>query len=66
MTHASEHAPDPYYVPHQSYWPIIASIGLFTLMLGGATVLNGGGNDQPLDLDGPDQLLTLGDWRPLG
>ena len=30
--------------PHQSYWPIIASIGLFTLMLGGATVLNGGGN----------------------
>jgi FG-GAP-like repeat/FG-GAP repeat len=28
-------------------------------------VLNGGGNDQPLDLDGPDQLLTLGDWRPL-
>jgi hypothetical protein len=28
-------------------------------------VLNGGGNDQPLDLDGPDQLLTLGDWQPL-
>jgi VCBS repeat protein len=27
-------------------------------------VLNGGGNDQPLDLDGPDQLLTLGSWRP--
>jgi hypothetical protein len=25
-------------------------------------VLNGGGNAQPLDLDGPDQLLTLGDW----
>ena len=23
-------------------------------------VLNGGGNDQPLDLNGPDQLLTLG------
>ncbi|MDP9184510.1 MAG: VCBS repeat-containing protein [Actinomycetota bacterium] len=29
-------------------------------------VLNGGGNDQPLDLDGPDQLLTLGSWRPQG
>ncbi len=28
-------------------------------------VLNGGGNDQPLDLDGPDQLLTLGGWEPL-
>jgi hypothetical protein len=27
-------------------------------------VLNGGGNDQPLDLDGPDQLLTLGSWHP--
>ena len=28
-------------------------------------MLNGGGNQQPLDLDGPDQLLTLGDWHPL-
>jgi hypothetical protein len=27
-------------------------------------VLNGGGRGQPLDLDGPDQVLTLGDWRP--
>ena len=27
-------------------------------------VLNGGGTGQPLDLDGPDQVLTLGDWRP--
>lgn len=26
-------------------------------------VLNGGGDAQPLDIDGPDQLLTLGDWR---
>jgi hypothetical protein len=29
-------------------------------------VLNGGGDSQPLDLDGPDQLLTLGEWEPLG
>lgn len=52
-THASAHsvehghqhaATDHYYVPHQSYWPIIASIGLFTTMLGGATMLNGGGS----------------------
>jgi hypothetical protein len=28
-------------------------------------VLNGGGSAQPLDLDGPDQLLTMGDWQPL-
>lgn len=33
MTHA-EHAPDHYYVPHHSYWPIIATISLFTLMVG--------------------------------
>lgn len=26
-------------------------------------VLNGGGSAQPLDLDGPDQLLTMGDWQ---
>jgi hypothetical protein len=26
-------------------------------------VLNGGGNAQPLDLDGPDQLLTMGGWQ---
>ncbi len=44
MTQAQAHAPDHYYVPHHSYWPIIASVSLFTLMLGGATLLNGGGN----------------------
>ncbi len=47
MTHAEyapDHYPDHYYVPHHSYWPIIASIGLFTLMFGGATLLNGGSN----------------------
>jgi cytochrome c oxidase subunit 3 len=44
MSHALESTSDHYYVPHQSYWPIIASIGLFTLMLGGATWLNGGGD----------------------
>lgn len=34
----------PYYVPPQSIWPIITSVGLFTVMLGGAHTLNGGGN----------------------
>jgi hypothetical protein len=29
-------------------------------------VLNGGGTSQPLDLDGPDQLLTFGDWQLTG
>jgi hypothetical protein len=27
-------------------------------------VLNGGGFDQPLDLKGPDQVLTMGNWHP--
>jgi hypothetical protein len=27
-------------------------------------VLNGGGYDQPLDLHGPDQVLTMGNWQP--
>jgi hypothetical protein len=27
-------------------------------------VLNGGGFDQPLDLKGPDQVLTMGTWQP--
>jgi cytochrome c oxidase subunit III len=40
---ASEFTTDHYYVPHQSYWPIVASIGLFTMMLGAANWLNGGG-----------------------
>ena len=44
MTQAQAHAPDHYYVPHHSHWPIIATISLFTLMVGGATLLNGGSN----------------------
>ena len=35
------HAQDSYYIPHGTKWPIIGSIGLFTLMLGFATMLNG-------------------------
>ena len=31
-----------YYVPHNSYWPIVGSIGLFVFMLGFANKLNGG------------------------
>ena len=34
------HAPDHYYVPHGTRWPIFGSIGLFTLMSGTALWLN--------------------------
>ena len=33
---AQAHAPDTshYYVPHDSHWPIIGSVSLFTIMVG--------------------------------
>ncbi|NIL94033.1 MAG: cytochrome c oxidase subunit 3 [Woeseiaceae bacterium] len=34
-------AHDKYYVPHDSYWPIVGSAGLLFLMLGVSTWLNG-------------------------
>lgn len=32
--------PEDYYVPLQSYWPIVGAIGLFTTVLGGVNVLH--------------------------
>jgi cytochrome c oxidase subunit 3 len=39
---ANAHAPDsnPYYVPHNSPWPIRASVALFAIMLGAIAFLN--------------------------
>ena len=37
-THTDEH----YYVPHDSYWPIVGSVGLLALMVGVSSWLNGG------------------------
>ncbi|HEV7714238.1 MAG TPA: cytochrome c oxidase subunit 3 [Steroidobacteraceae bacterium] len=37
------HAPadaDKYYIPHDSHWPIVGSVALFTLMLGAISYLN--------------------------
>lgn len=61
MTPSNPPAPNHYYVPHHSYWPIIASVGLFTLMLGGATLLNGGG-DMLLLVGVVLLLITLFGW----
>lgn len=36
-------AQDRYYVPHGTHWPIIGSIGLTTLVIGAANLLNGSG-----------------------
>lgn len=38
------HATGGYYVPHGSHWPIVGSIGLTTLMVGFALMLNGAGS----------------------
>jgi len=32
--------PPAYYVPHHAYWPLLGSIGLFTLVLGGINILH--------------------------
>lgn len=37
------HTPSKYYVPHGTKWPIIGSIGLFTLFMGVSNWLNGSG-----------------------
>ncbi len=39
MAHAQSQ--EHYYIPHGSHWPIIGSIGVATMMVGGATWLNG-------------------------
>ena len=35
------HAQDRYYVPHESHWPIVGSVGLLLLMVGVSVWLNG-------------------------
>ena len=35
------HANGSYYVPHGTRWPIIGSVGLFTLVVGAANWMNG-------------------------
>ncbi|MEM1176558.1 MAG: cytochrome c oxidase subunit 3 [Pseudomonadota bacterium] len=37
----SSHAEDRYYVPHDSHWPIVGSVGLLLLMVGVSSWLNG-------------------------
>lgn len=37
------HAESAYYLPHGTHWPILGSIGLFTLLGGFAILLNGAG-----------------------
>jgi cytochrome c oxidase subunit 3 len=40
MSTHSAHDSSKYYIPHGSHWPIVGSIGLFTLMLGAVSFMN--------------------------
>lgn len=52
-------APDHYYVPHGSYWPIVGSIGLFTLALGAGMWFNQTSGGTILMVLGSIVLLTM-------
>ena len=40
MSTHSAHDSSKYYIPHGSHWPIVGSIGLFTLMVGAVCLMN--------------------------
>jgi len=48
-----------YYVPHAAKWPIVGSIGLFVMMLGAATWLNGAAIGPWLTLTGTVVVLVM-------
>ncbi len=52
------HAQDKYYVPHGTRWPIIGSVGLFTLFVGVSILLNGG-STAPVALLGAAILILM-------
>ncbi|MEO8224737.1 MAG: cytochrome c oxidase subunit 3 [Gammaproteobacteria bacterium] len=52
------HAQDKYYVPHGTHWPIIGSVGLFTLFVGVSILLNGG-STAPVALLGAAILVLM-------
>ena len=51
-------AQDKYYVPHGTRWPIIGSVGLFTLFVGVSILLNGG-STAPVALLGAAILIVM-------
>jgi cytochrome c oxidase subunit III len=40
MSTHTAHDSSKYYIPHGSHWPIVGSIGLFTLMIGAVSLMN--------------------------
>jgi len=56
MTTAS---PDHYYVPHQTYWPLVGTIGLFLMAVGGASLMNDLGWGLPILIVGFAVVLGM-------
>ena len=52
------HAQDKYYIPHGTKWPIMMSVGLFTLFIGVSVWLNGG-NATPAVIAGLAIVITM-------
>jgi cytochrome c oxidase subunit 3 len=48
-----------YYIPHGSHWPIIGSVGLFVMLQGFASFLNGGGVGSTMMLAGFAILIFM-------
>jgi cytochrome c oxidase subunit 3 len=50
---------DSYYLPHHAYWPIMGSIGLFTLLAGFANLVNGSGSGSAMMVLGALILVAM-------
>lgn len=55
-------ADNGYYVPHQSIWPIVGSIGLFVTMIGLANMLTGAWNASVLLVGATILLIMIFGW----
>jgi cytochrome c oxidase subunit 3 len=62
MAHAQDHS-NVYFVPHNSRWPFLGSIALFTLMVGAANWMNGNAWGEGVLFTGMAMVLVvLGLW----
>ena len=53
------HPEDSYYLPHGTRWPILGSIGMFTLVGGFAALLTGSGAGGTLMVTSPSTFGVL-------
>ena len=50
---------DNYYLPHHAYWPIMGSVGLFTLLVGFSNLVNGSGAGSSMMIIGAIILVGM-------